>query len=293
MKTVLLFAFIVSIIAGCINDAEKPEIKPISFGQPRKVHIIDYDDHIMEPFLSGDGTILLFNNLNHTSVNTNLHFATRINDSVFQYNGELKGVNTGFLEGTPSMDTSNVLYFISTQSYQQTLSTIYNGTLLNDSVVNIQLVSGLSKETPGWVNFDVEVSKDGNYLFFADGLYDADGGPYASDLVLAVKIQNTFQRTDHSILQNVNTDALEYGACISSNMLELYFTRTELPLSVKSKPQIYVSTRNNVTEPFEKSYRIENISGFVEAPTISPDDRVIYYHKKENEKYVLYLIRKR
>ncbi|MFO7842551.1 MAG: hypothetical protein R6V16_01970 [Bacteroidales bacterium] len=292
MKAPLLFIFIVLIITGCNDDFEKPEINDISFGPPQKAYMIDYDGHIMEPFLSRDGTILFFNNLNHSTVNTNLHSATRINDSVFQYQGELKGVNTEFLEGVPSMDSSDIFYFISTRSYNQTLSTIYSGVYFNDSIMNIQLVSGISNVTAGWINFDAEVSKDGGTLFFATGLYDANGGPYESNLDYVVKTNNTFQKTDHSIFNNINTEALEYGACISSNMLELYFTRAELPLSKMSTPQIYLSTRKTVTESFEKAYKIENITGFVEAPTLSPDNQIIYYHKKENEKYVLYLIRK-
>jgi hypothetical protein len=292
MRIKFVLAFIVLLITSCSEDNEKPYSKYISFGQAQKVDIIDYDDHIMEPFLSKNGMILFFNNLNHPSVNTNLHFATKINDSVFQYNGELKGVNTEFLEGVPTMTNSNILYFISTRSYDQTLSTIYNCNFNDDSVSNIQLVSGISKNIDGWINFDIEVSKEGNSLYFADGLYDANGGPYESNLVFAEKINNTFQRTDNLILENINTEALEYGACISSNMLELYFTRVELPLSELSVPQIYVATRNTITESFGIPYKIESISGFVEAPTISSDDQIIYYHKKENEKYVLYLVRK-
>jgi|SRR6056297_2216107 len=292
MRVALTKVLMVFIISGCSKDAEKPGIKYISFGQPQKVNVLDYDDHIMEPFLSPDGSVLFFNNLNHSSVNTNLYFATKINDSVFQYHGEVKGVNTEFLEGVPSMDSSNVFYFISTRSYDQTLCTIYKGDFVKDSVRNVQLVSGLSNGTAGWVNFDVEVSKDGNALYFADGLYDANGGPYASDLIFAEKADGIFQRTSHLMLQHVNTEGLEYGACISSNCLELYFTRVEAPLTDRSAARIYVSTRTTVTEPFGKPYCIENIPGFVEAPTLSSDDQVLYYHKKEGEIYVLYLIRK-
>jgi hypothetical protein len=112
MRIKFVLVFIVLLITSCSEDNEKPYIKYISFGQAQKVDIIDYDDHIMEPFLSKNGMILFFNNLNHPSVNTNLHFATKINDSVFQYNGELKGVNTEFLEGVPTMTNSNILYLI-------------------------------------------------------------------------------------------------------------------------------------------------------------------------------------
>jgi len=79
----------------------------------------------MEPFLSRDGKYLFFNNSNDPRVNTNLHWATRIDDLTFQYKGEIQGVNTNALEGVPSMDRNSVFYFVSNRSYDQTASTIY------------------------------------------------------------------------------------------------------------------------------------------------------------------------
>lgn len=290
-----LFFLIILGLVGCNEDISTSELKRIAleFEQPQKAHIIGYNDHIMEPFLSRNGQILLFNNSNASSVNTNIHFASRVNDSVFQYIGELKGINTEFLEGTPSLCDSNVLYFVSNRSYDQTLSTIYSGYLNNDSISNIQLVQGISQNRAGWVNFDVEVSKDGNFLYFVDGQFNESGGPYESNLSLAARTNGIFQRTNNSALENINTSALEYAACISSNMLELYFTRVEMPLSESSIPQIYVAIRNSVNEPYSAPRRIEEITGFAEAPTISSDDQIIYYHKKENDKFELYMIRKK
>ena len=187
-----------------------------------------------------------------------------------------------------------VLYFVSTKSYEQTFSTIYKGDFSGGNVTNIALLSGVSKNQAGWVNFDVEVSKDGNSLYFVDGRFDQNGGPYEADLVIAEKSNGQFQRnTNQSILNNINTNELEYAACISSDMLELYFTRVPAPLSASSVPQIYVATRDSVNEPFNKPYKIDLITGFVEGATISPDNRMIYYHKKENGKFVLYMIKKK
>jgi hypothetical protein len=246
----------------------------------------------MEPSLSANGETLFFNNSNHPSVNTNLHFAKRINDVTFEYQGELKGVNTESLDGVATMDNSNTFYFVSTRSYNQTLATIYTGQFENDSVSNVSLVAGISKNLAGWVNFDVEVSKDGNFLYFVDGRFDENGGPYEADIVIAEKTETGSQRINSDLLKNINTSALEYAACISSDMLELYFTRVDAPISATSVPKIYVSTRESVDEPFRKPYRIDNIDGFVEAATISPDNQTIYYHKLEGQKYVLYMVQK-
>jgi hypothetical protein len=267
--------------------------KQFEFENPQEVEMLGYTDHIMEPFLSRDGELLFFNNLNQQHVNTDLHFATRINDSVFQYKGPVKGANSDFLDGVPSMDGSNNMYFVSTRSYEQTLSTIYSGIFSTDTLTDIHLVAGISKNSPGWVNFDIEVSEDGKIIYTVDGLFDENGGPYESDLLMAVRKYNIFERSDDVMLELVNTEALEYAACISSDMLELYFTRLTLPLSQSSLPQIFVATRASDDEAFRKPYRIKEISGFAEAPTISPDSKIIYYHKNENEVHKLYMIRKK
>jgi hypothetical protein len=52
-----------------------------SFKAPQIVTIRGYQDDAMEPFLSRDGKILFFNNLNEPSVNTDIHYAVRIDPS--------------------------------------------------------------------------------------------------------------------------------------------------------------------------------------------------------------------
>lgn len=63
----------------------------LEFGQPTKVDVKGYSGNIMEPFLSRDCNILLFNNLNAAPENTNLHWATVINDSAFSTRAKLEG----------------------------------------------------------------------------------------------------------------------------------------------------------------------------------------------------------
>ncbi len=293
MKPTLFLLLLLISCSKVDQNPEVPESKLISFGLPQKVSVLDYEDDLMEPFLTRDGNTLFFNNSNAPAVNTNLHYALKINDTTFQYQGELQGVNTEHLEGVPTMDTAQVVYFVSTRSYDQTFSSLYKGKYADGNLSEVQLVEGISKEKPGWVNFDVEVTKEGNTLYFVDGRFDANGGPYEADFVLGEKINGLFQRNaDQSIFGNINTDALEYAACISSDGLELYFTRVATPLTPASSPQIFVATRNALHESFYKPYPIEVISGFVEAPTISPNDSLLYYHKKEHGKFVLFMVQK-
>jgi hypothetical protein len=262
---------------------------------PIKVQVIGYTGNIMEPFISRDGTTLLFNNLNAAPENTNLHWATRINDSSFQYQGEISGINTSDLEGVASLDRNGILYFVSTRNYPTTLSTIYQCNFANGVASNVQLVRGISKLQPGWVNFDVEVSADGNDLYFVDAKFDQSGNPSSADLVVAQKVADSFKRSSNSsdLMKNINTDALEYAACISEDELEFYFTRVTLPINANSIPEVFVSKRKTKADPFEQPMKIGSITGFAEAATIAPDQRTIYFHRKENNIFQLYMIRKK
>lgn len=291
-----LLPFLILLLSCGSSDGQPGGTGQVArFTHPFKVEMIGYDGNIMEPFLSRDGNILLFNNLNSAPENTNLHWATKISNTTFQYNGEISGVNTADLEGVPTMDSSGNLYFVSTRNYETTLSTLYKANFSNGTATNVQLINGVSRLQPGWVNFDVEVSEDGQTLYFVDAQFGLTGNPKTADIVIATKNGTGFQRLSNSseIMQNVNTDALEYAACISANQLELYFTRVAVPLTAASFPELFISTRPNVNEPFGVPYRIQIIKGFVEAMTIAPDLRTFYFHKKEGTRFVLYMVRRK
>jgi hypothetical protein len=265
-----------------------------SFGPPVKVQVIGYSGHLMEPFVSRDGSLLLFNNLNAAPENTNLHWATKTNDPVFQYQGEILGANTPDLEGVPTMDMAGNFYFVSTRNYTTTLSTIYQGRFNNGAVTDVRIAEGLSLLRPGQLNFDVEISADGQTVYFVDGQFGNGLVPLSADLAIARKTNTGFERLPNSsaLLQHINTDALEYAVCITANQLQLYFTRLSLPVTANSEPVILLSTRTNVNEAFGPPVRIAAITGFVEAATLAPDQRTLYYHKKENGQHGLYMVKK-
>jgi hypothetical protein len=288
--TYLLYALL---LYGC-KASQRPQ-PPLThaFGPPAKVQVLGYSGHLMEPFISRDGQLLLFNNLNAAPENTNLHWAIRVNDSVFRYQGEVTDASGPELDGVPSMDENGDLYFVSTRSYGTTLATIYRGRFQNGTVSNVQIMEGLSKKQPGWLNFDVEVSADGNTLYFVDGQFGNEPVPLSADLAMAQKTGNGFQRLSNSgtLLQHINTSDLEYAACISPNQLELYFTRATLPITACSQPVILYANRSNLDEPFGPPVQIGSIKGFSEAPTLAPDQRTLYYHGKDNGRHVLYCVR--
>jgi hypothetical protein len=252
------------------------------FGDPQPVAIIGYQGHAMEPFISRDGRYLLFNNLNDPSENTDLHWAEQINPWSFRYRGKIEGVNTASLEGVPTLDRNGFLYFVSTRSYEQTLSTIYRAKFESGRATDVQLVEGLSLKKPGMVNFDVEVSADGETVYSVDGDLSGGGGiPKSADLFVAKRIGGRFERLPDSarIMANVNTSALEYAAAISTDGLELFFTRLTQKFLSRTLT-IEHSTRASVSEPFGVSRTIAAITGFVEAPTVTGDGKALYYHQK-------------
>jgi hypothetical protein len=262
------------------------------FDEPERVILRGYDDDAMEPFLTRDGRYLIFNNLNGPSVNTDLHYAERRSDLAFQYKGKLAGANTLALEGVPTMDRDRVFYFVSPRAYQVNLSTIYRGKFADGAVSDIELVPGISRNQPGIVNFDVEVSPDGKTLYFVDALFVA-GNPVTADLVIADRRDRTFQRATNSaaILKNINSSALEYAACISADGLTLFFNRAGK--GILNYAAIHMATRTKTTEPFGKPRRLTAIEGFAEGATLSPDERSLYYHKKEGNRFVIYRVSKR
>jgi Tol biopolymer transport system component len=270
------------IVGGCAGAP--PEASSL-YAHPQRVTIHGYTGHAMEPFVSRDGRYLFFNNLNDPSVNTDIHYAERIDDLNFGYRGPLQGVNTPALEGVPTMDRDGTFYFVSTRSYEQTLSTVYRGRFADARLSGVELVPQLSIRRPGNVNFDVEVSPDGATLYSVEGRFSGGPVPQSADRFIATRRGDGFARAANSdaLLRNVNTDALEYAACIAADGRTLLFTRL-----VEGSPAIYVSHRTDATAPFEKPKKLSAAEGFVEAPALSPDERSLYYHKRDGALFVIY-----
>jgi Tol biopolymer transport system component len=281
----LLVSLIVSSLISCgTNDGGGRQDGGYSaFSNPQRVMIRGYSDHAMEPFLTRDGRYLLFNNSNEPAANTNLHYAERVDDVTFDYGGEIAGANTNALDAVPTVDADGNLYFVSTRSYEQTQSTIYHARFQSGRVSGVEIVAGLSKQVRGEVNFDVEVSADGNTLYFVDGVFQGGPVPRSADLVLAVRERDgQFRRRNKDVLARVNTTALEYAACIAADERELFFTRV-----TGDGPRIYRSSRNGPDEAWRTPQIVQAISGFVEAPTISPDGRSLYYHAKRGSQFLI------
>jgi hypothetical protein len=283
------------LLIGIAAMATAEDKDTASFDTPQIVTIRGYQDDAMEPFLSRDGRILFFNNLNEPSVNTDIHYAVRIDPLTFEYTGRVGNVNTSALEGVPTMDQNGTFYFISPRDYDKTRATIFTGQFRSGQVAGIRHVPGdLSANKPLWFNMDVEVSADGETLYATDNHKPLLGsGPDVSTLFVARKMKDgSFMRDPRSseVMKSINApDALQYAAGISSDERWLYFTRAR---PRKGEIGIYIATRTSKTAPFDTPRRIEAIQGFVEAPTVAPDNCAIYFHKKIDGRFRIFLARR-
>jgi hypothetical protein len=184
------------------------------------------------------------------------------------------------------MDRNNVFYFVSTRSYTQTASTLYRGIFATGTITGVELVPGVSAATPGIVNFDAEISPEGNMLYFVESQFGA-AGPKTADILIAERTATGFARLSNNpnIMGQINTGALEYAPAISGSGLELFFTRL-----AGNTPAIFAATRTSTSLPFGSPQKLTSITGFVEGPTLSPDEKSLYYHKKESGRFVLYRV---
>jgi hypothetical protein len=261
------------------------------FSDPKAVEVVGYQGDAMEPFISRDGRYLLFNNHNDRGENTDLHWADRLSDLSFRYRGKVEGVNTDALEGVPSLDGEGNLYFISPRSYKDTLSTVHRAKFKDGRTSGIELVKGLASGRPGLVTFDAEISADGRYLYAAEGDFGGGAGPKSADIFIARRASDHFKRMPDSarIMANINTSALEYAPAISSDGLELFFTRASGVLLWR-KLTIEHAIRTSLDEAFAPSQTIGAIAGFVEAPSITSDGKALYYHAKVDGTFRIYRV---
>jgi len=294
LKTLYIIPLLLLFISCSSSDEEdikNPSIYP-SFDSELEVTINGLLFDAMEPFISPDGNYLFFNNLND-GVNTKLYYATKINDSTFDYVGELIGTNqatTPHLDAVADMDIDGNFYWTSTRNYPAELNNLFHGTFSDGNVNNIERVQGdFNMNTPGWLIMDHGISLDGQYLYFNNARFDDTNcqGPCETTLGIAQK-QNasTFNTLSNSasILKNINdANYIYYAPCISSDNLELYFTRyLKGQITAATVFEICVAVRSNSSAEFSipKVLFSENISSLIEAPTLTADKNVLYYHRK-------------
>jgi len=281
--------------ATAVTVAPPPEKTTMEFSHPQKVPILGYDGDLMEPFLSHDGKYLFFNNSNVPGEKTDLFYARRTPDGGFRFVGPVKGANLAppVLDGVASMDRNHRFYFTTTRDYANSFLTIYSGNFKDESLTDVAPVLGdFSRGKLKWVTMDVEVSEDGNTVYCSDAYFPSlgKGVPGLSDIKIARKSPDgrflLLPDTD-AILRNVNTPDLEYAPSISPDERELFFTRLRLK---DLHTTILRAKRKSAADPFDVPETLAAITGFVEAPTLAPDGKTLYYHKKDGNRFALYRV---
>lgn len=280
---------------GCATDAGADAPVSYAYADPQPVAIEGYDGDTMEPFLSRDGRYLFFNNSNHPSVDTNLHYAERVDDTRFRYKGEVRGANTTELDAVATMDRHGVFYFVSMREHEKTRDSIFRGAFRDGALAGVEAVPGISRKKALSINFDLDISPDGERMYAVDGRFDLLWvlGPKAADIVAMDRRGDGFVPAPDSatMLRAVNSNILEYAPSISADGRTLLFTRLRRGLG--AEPAIYLSQRDDPTQPFGPARRLAALDGFVEATTFSVDERAIYYHKKVGDRFALFMATKR
>ncbi len=275
-------AILVGLGAGAGEAVAEASFGP--FANPRAVNIEGDSASAEEPFISSDGHYLLFNSSEQEEA-FRLQYATAAGPGTFAFQGEILGeeINvSGALSGAPSLDDEGNLFFTTNRSYFETLSTIYAGSFFGGSVTGVHVVKGISGAHAGLIDFDAGVSPDGQMLYVSVGDFGGGSAPSSASLVAYERLPNgSFAVAPNSAseLNSVNqTAGLVYGAAVTGNELELFFTAASP--NQGAEPSIYRSVRSRTSEPFVFVEHIAAITPFAEAPSISTDGTTLYYHKK-------------
>jgi len=281
-------------LSSCATDDENPPANDIAYENPIEVTINGYTDHAMEPFLSPDGQILFYNSQN-TGINTKLYYASRISDTEFEFKGEVDGANetqSNQLNAVPDLDETNQFYWTSVREYPNKLDNLHFGTYANGAVTGVGRVQGdFYVGQDGWLVMDHGISFDGQTLFYNNARFDEQNceGPCETFLGMAKKETNgVFKKIadSNSVLDQINdANYIYYAPCITKDELELYYTRYQAgTVTLSTAIEICVSKRKNKTEAFGSPLVLFSSTPLtiVEAPTLSSDKSLMYYHQKVN-----------
>jgi hypothetical protein len=252
------------------------------------VTVAGYSDHAMEPFIARDGATLFFNNRNEPARETQLHWATRIDDTRFRYRGLIGGANSPVLDGVPSLARDGTFAFTSLRAFESRGATIWTGRWDGRSVSSLHLEAALAPGRPPQFNMDGELSASGDRFYVSDNVWGLLR-LRSSDLRVAVRENGRWRRApEHDgWFAQINTrDALEYAPATSEDELELYFSRLTMRFLQPPRFEILVATRTEATAPFSAPERIAALTGYVEAPSVAPDG-ALYHHAMVDGRFII------
>lgn len=268
-----------------------------SYNSERLVTINGYTLDAMEPNLSTDGNAMFFNSLNN-GLTTSLHYAAKVNDSVFNYVGLVPIVNqtiTPRLDAVASLDTANNFYWVSTRTWPTIIENIYRIHFLNVGYTNFGRVFGdFYINAPNWLIMDAAVNYYGDKLIYCNAWFNNcnGGAPCKASMGMAQKTNDsTFNKISNTntVFASVNdtSNYIVYAPFLSKDELELYYTRL---LKNGTQTEIMVATRTSSNNAFGTPFLLIGSPAITpEAPTLTSDKLKLYFHKKIGSTYKLFL----
>jgi hypothetical protein len=291
MNRIYFRGLFIGVITACLFQNVKAQNVPV-FGNEIDVTINGYTSHVMEPFISYDGNTLFFNNLND-GINTKLFYAAKVNDSTFNYVGEVNGTGQAvqpYLDAVPDIDSLNNFYWTSTRNYPASLNNLFYGVYNAGNVTDSGRVYGdFNMNIPGWLVMDHGISASGDYLYYNNARFDSATctGICETNMGVAQKVNDsTFNKLPNStaIMKSINDSNYNfYAPCITSDDLELYFTRYPRDtITIGTLFEICVAVRNSSLDTFSTPVVLfsDSIANLIEAPTLTKDKQIMYYHVK-------------
>jgi hypothetical protein len=259
------------------------------FAPMQPVAIEGYADHAMEPFIARDGQTLFFNNRNEPAEETDLHWASRIDDTHFRYRGAITSANSNHLDGVASFARDGTFAFTSLRAFESRGATIWMGRWTGEAVTALSLETALRPGPPPRFNMDGELSASAARFYVTDNLWALIGGLRTSDIRLAVRENGRWRRAPEfdSWFAAINTrDALEYAPATNEAETELYFTRLTRPFLRPPRFETFVAVRDSANEAFGRPERIGALRGYVEAASVAPDG-ALYAHAMLNGRFTI------
>jgi len=198
MKTIVPTLIILTTLSQHLFSQNHP-----AFGPETNVTINGLTFDAMEPFISPDGNTLFFNSLN-SGGNTNLYFATRVDDTTFTYAGPVGGTydsSPDHLDAVASLDSMDNFFWVSLRGYPVPMENLHRGIYSAGTVSSITRVHGDFNihefNYPfGWLIMDAAINHHGDQLYFCNALFDFSnttcaGVPCEAKLGVAQKVNDT------------------------------------------------------------------------------------------------------
>jgi hypothetical protein len=288
--------------------APAPAASNTAFPDAEPVTILGYAGSAEVPYLTPDGNYLVFDDrtdAGHPPVK--IRYAKRINDTTFQYVGEVGNVNLpGTINFEMTLDDRNNFYFtrVDVPPNPHGQPSLYRGVWRDGTVTGITPVPGVT-QVPGVINQDATLSHDGRQLIFGSWDYvhkclryklavENTDGSFAVADESQPQLANYAQVFKKMMLNNYlnqctplphpgMTHSMLMGPVnLSHSGLAVVFTMIH-PTGGMPVEKSYIATRTSTSQPFGQAQALIANGRVVEGGSFSADDRLLYFHLSNSD----------